>query len=567
MYRLKIYLLALIISILSLSFLISCGGSMLNTGFLSHSSSNSTGNFMLSIAWPSKSGDKYISVGTETLRLTITGDGINTSMVTSIPYGQNTVTVSNIPVGNKTAEISCLDADSNILSSRKISFVIEGGRTASSSVSLGVTVTDTGFTPETISIPAGTTLYWTNNGSNTHSLRGNSPFDNNSFLPGESRSYTFNTAGTFNYEDGSNASLTGTVVVTKTPVIASVSPAAGPVGTQVTITGTDFGDSQRNSTVIFAGTRATAISSWSDTQILCTVPSGASSDGVIVRINYVNSNNYSYDLIKYPGIYIADADNSRVVRINNMNGDGFIAVGSAGAGSYQFNTPSGLFVDDNTGYVYVADMFNNRICRFFNMQASSWSSYGSLGAGVGQFNSPQGIFVDNDGFIYITDANNNRLVRINDMTGAGWVEQSGHTTITEVTLFSNYIYICASGENRIKKISAMVSPTIDTYGTGILNYPNGIALDSQNRIYIVDDSNHRIVRIDNMTGTNFTTYGSLGAGVGQFNFPIKVKIDSSDKIYITDKANNRVTRINDMNGTGWTTYGTGGSPDGLDVKI
>jgi hypothetical protein len=37
-------------------------------------------------------------------------------------------------------------------------------------------------------------------------------------------------------------------------------------------------------------------------------------------------------------------------------------------------------------------------------------------------------------------------------------------------------------------------------------------------------------------------------------------VDPSDRIYVSDSANNRIVRINDMTGTGWTTlgaYGTG----------
>src|SRR5262249_44685815 len=49
-------------------------------------------------------------------------------------------------------------------------------------------------------------------------------------------------------------------------VVNSVSPKAGPTGTQVTISGSGFGASQ--GTLTFNNTAATSISSWSDAQIV-----------------------------------------------------------------------------------------------------------------------------------------------------------------------------------------------------------------------------------------------------------------------------------------------------------
>jgi regulation of enolase protein 1 (concanavalin A-like superfamily) len=75
------------------------------------------------------------------------------------------------------------------------------------------------------------------------------------------------------------------------PVIASLSPAAGPIGTQVTVTGSAFGASQGSSTVTLSGTPLTP-NSWSDTSISITIPLGATSGPVIVTTapGMLNSN-------------------------------------------------------------------------------------------------------------------------------------------------------------------------------------------------------------------------------------------------------------------------------------
>jgi RHS repeat-associated protein len=66
--------------------------------------------------------------------------------------------------------------------------------------------------------------------------------------------------------------------------VTGIAPLSGPVGSSVTISGTGFGPTQSNSTVSFYGTFATNIVSWSDTQIVATLPSGASSGSVGVTV-------------------------------------------------------------------------------------------------------------------------------------------------------------------------------------------------------------------------------------------------------------------------------------------
>ncbi len=78
--------------------------------------------------------------------------------------------------------------------------------------------------------------------------------------------------------------------VTTAPHISSLSPTSGPVGTQVTITGANFGSSQGTSTVSFNGATPRSIINWSATSITAAVPSGATSGNVVVTVNGVASN-------------------------------------------------------------------------------------------------------------------------------------------------------------------------------------------------------------------------------------------------------------------------------------
>jgi sugar lactone lactonase YvrE len=104
--------------------------------------------------------------------------------------------------------------------------------------------------------------------------------------------------------------------------------------------------------------------------------------------------------------------------------------------------------------------------------------------------------------------------------------------------------------------------TLGSTGTGVNQFygTSGIALDSQGRIYVGDLYNARIVRIDDMTGKNWTTFGTHGSGANQFSYATgDIAIDSQGRIYVMDIGNGRIDRFDDMTGKNWTTFGTPGT--------
>jgi LPXTG-motif cell wall-anchored protein len=85
---------------------------------------------------------------------------------------------------------------------------------AKAAASGSVTVADFQFTPAQITINQGDTVTWTNNGPTPHSATApNGSFDTGIFPAGQSRSHTFNDAGTFSYICTPHPNMQGTVVV------------------------------------------------------------------------------------------------------------------------------------------------------------------------------------------------------------------------------------------------------------------------------------------------------------------------------------------------------------------
>lgn len=137
-----------------------------------------------------------------------------------------------------------------------------------------------------------------------------------------------------------------TVITQNTPNISTISPTSGPVGTQVTVNGSNFGPTQGSSTVTFNGTAAASIGSWTDIKITCTVPAGASSGFVKVTVNNISSNSVAFTVPQW-----SQMTSGVVANLNAVTGtasDNVYAVGANGAarkydgsGWIPFASPSG----------------------------------------------------------------------------------------------------------------------------------------------------------------------------------------------------------------------------------
>ena len=88
-------------------------------------------------------------------------------------------------------------------------------------------------------------------------------------------------------------------------------------------------------------------------------------------------------------------------------------------------------------------------------------------------------------------------------------------------------------------------------GDGEFVYARGIAIDSSNNVYVVDDKN-RIQKFDS-SGTFLAKWGSYGGGDGEFSHPFGIAVDSSDNVYVADRTNSRIQKF-DSSGTFLTKW-------------
>lgn len=101
-----------------------------------------------------------------------------------------------------------------------------------------------------------------------------------------------------------------------------------------------------------------------------------------------------------------------------------------------------------------------------------------------------------------------------------------------------------------------------------LNFPSGIVIDDHGALYIADTWNHRIRRVDPLTGMIQSIAGTGqpkwtgdggAASSASLNEPVALVMDMKGKLYIADQTNNRVRMIDTLTGLMITIAGTGES--------
>lgn len=304
--------------------------------------------------------------------------------------------------------------------------------------------------------------------------------------------------------------------------------------------------------------------------------------------------------------------------ISNAAGNG--AAGFAGdsgkAVEAQINFPLGLAID-GSGNIYIADHFNHRIRKIaadgtITTVAGS-DSIGSTGddgpATSARLNYPSGIAVDGSGALYVTDTMNHVIRKVvvggnitlfagsrgvsgfretdanNELLDAKDAEMNAPTGIAIDA--SGNIYFCDTRNHRVRKIGTdgkiqTVAGNGEKGETGDggkalearLNSPTGVAVDAAGNIYIADQMNHRIRKVDKdgiistVAGTGLPGYSGNGglATRAKLFYPCCIALDKQGNLFIADRTNNRVRRVDAQTGTISLAAGTGRFGDDFDGR-
>jgi len=157
------------------------------------------------------------------------------------------------------------------------------------------------------------------------------------------------------------------------------------------------------------------------------------------------------------------------------------------------------------------------------------------------FNFPTAVAVDEDGHLYVADTMNHRVRKVDAKTGL----------ITT---------IAGTGQHRW---SGDGGPAV----AAALNEPSALVVDHKGRLYIADQSNHRVRKVDLATGIITTVAGTGDAGYtgdggpaveAGLAGPSGLALGPDSALYIADTFNGRIRRVDPVSRAISTVAGDGG---------
>ncbi|PZF72192.1 NHL domain-containing protein [Taibaiella soli] len=324
-------------------------------------------------------------------------------------------------------------------------------------------------------------------------------------------------------------------------------------------------------------------------QIIRTVVGGPGSGAA----TSLSTNPYTVATDASGNLYIADA---RHFTIQKMDASGNITV-VAGSGTNGFRGDGGPataaqigssygIVVDASGNIYVSDLDNNRVRKVSTSgiitTIAGTGAYGYTGDGgpatAAQLNSPHGLALDASGNLYICDEYNGRIRKVSTSgiitTVAGGGSGGDGAAATAAALSfpidvkvdaSGNMYISDLQDEKIRKVNtAGIISTVAGNGTAGYNgegmqatlaslyYCFGIALDAAGNLYICDDYNFRIRKVNAAgvistvagTGTNGFSGDGGPATSAQLSYSVGIAFDPAGNMYLADRNNNRVRKVN-----------------------
>ncbi|GAB3690802.1 hypothetical protein GCM10027592_08340 [Spirosoma flavus] len=314
-------------------------------------------------------------------------------------------------------------------------------------------------------------------------------------------------------------------------------------------------------------------------------------------------------------IYIAEFN----ARIRKVGVDGIITT-IAGNGTFGFKGDGGLAVNalfgrrsrvdvDPSGNIYVSDRENGRVRRItsdgmINTIAGGFSGDG--GQATNAFirkryflNSPSNLTVDKHGNVYVSDRFGDRIRKItpNGLIstvagdgGKGYTGDGGPATIAQLQHprgigfdSTGNLYIVDQYNTRLRKVD--VNGVISTVaGSGEANFidnqinlssadfynSNGMAVSKNGTVYIptfwcilkITPAGVISIVAGRQNNGGFSGDGGLATNA-QLNNPSSVTLDKDENLYITDTSNGRIRKV-DANGIITTVAGNGNTGYGGD---
>ncbi|MGQ0554364.1 MAG: NHL domain-containing protein [Nitrospiraceae bacterium] len=299
---------------------------------------------------------------------------------------------------------------------------------------------------------------------------------------------------------------------------------------------------------------AAILSTWMIRTVVGNGESGCTGDGgpsIQARLNEPKGLTIDY----HGNIYVADSENHVVRKVDRATGIISTVAGMSGKdhmrSSAQQDTPAqptdedpladGVGDTSPTKFTQQADV-SGTVRYWTNQAAAAPRRYGGDGGPAVRawLNFPTAVVVDRERNLYIADTMNHRVRMVDSETG----------------IISTLV---GTGQARFSGDGGPANQAA-------LNEPAALAVDDEGRLYIADQSNHRVRMVDLKTGVIQTIAGN---GIATYDGDGKRAIEIAlagpsglalvaDRLYVADTFNGRVRCVELSSGLMTTVAGDGG---------
>lgn len=185
--------------------------------------------------------------------------------------------------------------------------------------------------------------------------------------------------------------------------------------------------------------------------------------------------------------YVADSERHeiRCYSQKDPTGMGHIIVGGngQGAGLHQLNEPRHIFVDHDRA-IYIADANNHRVVKWIQNKKKGTVVLGGQGEGTSlrHLNQPRGLFVDSMGSVYVVDRMDHRVLRC--LMRNGTISVIAGETVQRSS--NNPTIVCKP----VQMATSSSMPLITQYKS-----PLTLTFDCEGNLYLVYSGSNCIVQL------------------------------------------------------------------------
>mgnify|MGYP001501912548 CR=1 FL=1 len=212
-----------------------------------------------------------------------------------------------------------------------------------------------------------------------------------------------------------------------------------------------------------------------------------------------------------------------------------------------FNEPWGIALDED-GFIYVADTWNHRIQKFdpTGNFVLEWGNAGVSAEGSMNFWGPRGVAVAGNR-VYVTDTGNRRVAVFS--TGGQFLldfDQGGEAALDEpvgLAVHEQHVYVADTWNQRVAVFSTagqfLSSWPVETWGSASLDNKPYLAVSPEGDVFISDPEGFRVIEFS-PDGKPLAVLGISQEMNETLILPNGIALDRQGRVWIVDSGNARI---------------------------